>query len=114
MLNELILKKKKGGGKVVKTHMRKKCVLLLTCYTLTHKQSSGVVGGGGPFVGCNCEVIWFEGREVKGHRSVVKRPQPAAVRSGCSRVTCARVCVWVVAFREGLFPQGDAPHTFPC
>lgn len=37
-------------------------------------------GGGKPFVGCNCEVIWFEGREVKGHRSVVKRPQPAAGR----------------------------------
>lgn len=93
----------------------KKCVLLLTCYTLTHKQSSGVVGGRvEPFVGCNCEVIWFEGREVKGHRSVVKRPQPAAGRSGCSRVTCARVCVWVVAFRTGLFPRGDAPHTFPC
>lgn len=48
MLNGLIKKKKKkDGGKVVKTHMLKKCVLLLTCYTLTHKQSSGVVGGEG-------------------------------------------------------------------
>lgn len=44
---------------------------LLAFYTSTHKHHHKCCGEK-PFVGCNCEVIWSEGWEVKGQKSVVE------------------------------------------